>query len=213
MGATRADAVRNRQALVEAAAAVFTTRGLEVPLDDIARAADVGNATLYRHFPTRTSLVEAVFEQVLTQIVESAREYADEPDAWKAFEDHLTLLCGLQARDRGLADLLVTAFPAAPQIERLRAQALAGLNTLIASAQRQGVLRADFRHEDVVLILMANAGLLRRTREHAPDAWQRHLAFVLAGLRDTEAAPAPTLESGIESSMASWARELRCTGD
>jgi AcrR family transcriptional regulator len=213
MGATRADAVRNRHALVEAAAAVFTARGLEVPLDDIARAAAVGNATLYRHFPTRTSLVEAVFEQVLNQIVESARQYADEPDAWKAFEDHLTLLCGLQARDRGLADLLVTAFPAAPQIERLRSQALAGLNTLIASAQRKGVLRADFRHEDVVLILMANAGLLRRTREHAPDAWRRHLAFVLDGLRDTDASSAPALESGIESSMASWARELRCTDD
>jgi AcrR family transcriptional regulator len=213
MCAARADAVRNRRALVTAAADAFAAHGLDVPLDDVARAAGLCNATMYRHFPTRATLVEAVFEDVLTRIIESAREYADEPDAWAAFEGNMSFLCELQASDRALADLLVAAVPAAPQVERLRTQALAGLSSLIASAHRQGVLRSDFGHQDVVLVLMANAGLLRRTREHAPDAWKRHLAFVLDGLRDTDADAAPELDGGIESSMAFWAGELRCTGE
>jgi AcrR family transcriptional regulator len=213
MSGPRADVVRNRCALVSAAADVFAAQGLDAPLDDVARAAGLGNATMYRHFPTRSVLVEAVFEDVLTQIIESARQYAAEPDAWTAFEGHLRFLCGLQARDRGLADLLVSTLPAAPQVERLRVEALAGLSSLIGSAHKAGVLRSDFGHEDVVLILMANAGLLRRTRDHAPDAWERHLAFVLDGLRDTASDPAPELAGGIALAMASWARELRCTGD
>jgi AcrR family transcriptional regulator len=207
----RADAVRNRCALVTAAAGIFAAQGLQAPLDDVARAAGLGSATMYRHFPTRTELVEAVFEDVLRQIIDSARLYAEEPDAWTAFEGHLRFLCGLQARDRGLADLLVTTLPTAGQVERLRSEALAGLNGLITSARKSGMLRSDFGHRDVVLILMANAGLLRRTREHAPDAWERHLAFVLDGLRSTDAKPAPASHRGIETSMASWAKELRCT--
>jgi AcrR family transcriptional regulator len=180
-------------------------------MDDVARAAGLGNATMYRHFPTRSALVEAVFADVLSQIVDSARQYAAEPDPWTALEGHLRFLCALQARDRGLADLLVTSLPTAPDIERLRAEALAGLNSLIAAAQNQGVLRDDFDHADVVLILMANAGLLLRTRSHAPDAWQRHLTFVLEGLRTADMPLPPVPRRGIERSMAAWATELRCT--
>jgi AcrR family transcriptional regulator len=213
VSATRADAVRNRCALVTAAAEVFAVQGLDAPLDDVARAAGLGNATVYRHFPTRAELVEAVFADVLTQIIESAQRYATEPDAWAAFEGHLRFLCDLQAQDRGLADLLVSALPAAPHVEQLRSQALDGLTSLIASAQRAGELRSDFGHHDVVLILMANAGLLRRTGTHAPDAWRRHLAFMLDGLRTTEADPAPALTGGIERSMTAWATELNCSGD
>jgi AcrR family transcriptional regulator len=212
MSATRADAVRNRCTLVNAAADIFATQGLDAPLDDVARAAGLGSATMYRHFPTRSELVEAVFEDVLTQIIESAQQYVAEPDAWTAFEGHLRFLCDLQAHDRGLADLLVSTLPAAPRVERLRARALAGLSDLIASAQRAGALRPDFGHQDVVLILMANAGLLRRTRDHAPDAWMRHLAFLLDGLRSTTSDPAPVLTGGIESSMAAWAQQLNRTG-
>jgi AcrR family transcriptional regulator len=211
MNAPRADALRNRCALVTAAGEIFSAQGLDAPLDDVARTAGLGSATMYRHFPTRADLVEAVFADVLTQIIESARHYAEEPDAWTAFEGHLRFLCGLQARDRGLADLLVTTLPTAPHVERLRAEALTGLSALIAAAQQQGVLRGDFGHTDVVLILMSNAGLLRRTRVHAPDAWQRHLAFVLDGLRSTDTQLPPACLSGIEISMASWATELRCT--
>ena len=76
------------------------------------------------------------------------------------------------------------------ELEALRARAYAGLVTLVDRAQAAGALRADFRHEDVVLLLMANAGLLERTCEAAPGAWDRHLSLVLDGLRAEAATPA-----------------------
>ncbi|HEY0240056.1 MAG TPA: helix-turn-helix domain-containing protein [Friedmanniella sp.] len=182
MATLRADAERNRRQLVEAAHLVFAERGLDAPLDDIARQAGVGNATLYRRFPTRHDLVAAVFSDTLDEVCEAARRALAAADAWTAFADHLTFLCALQAENRAFADLLTTRVTA-PGLEALRGQALDLLVQLIDRARAAGELRADFTHEDVVVLLMANAGLLERTWQDAPTAWRRHLAHVLDGLR------------------------------
>jgi AcrR family transcriptional regulator len=182
----RADAARNRQRLVAAAGVVLATRGLDAPLDDIAREAGVGNATLYRHFPSRCALIAAVFADRLREVVASMETFLNDDDPWRGFSSHLIHLCELQARDRALADLLTTRVSGAPELEELRRQVLAGLVELIRRAQVAGVLRKDFKHHDVVLILMANAGLLERTADHAPDAWRRQLDFILDGLRQVD---------------------------
>jgi AcrR family transcriptional regulator len=207
----RADAVRNRHRLVDAAREVFGEQGLDAPLDHIARRARLGNATLYRHFPTRCSLIAAVFAETLRDVLAAVEHALDEPDAWLGFTRHVRTLCGLQAGDRALANLLTATIEGAPELEQLRASALSGAVALIERAQRRGELRADFRHEDLVLLLMANAGLLERTADTAPDAWQRHLDYVLDGLRPTPttASPSPG-KAAVLAAMKAAAHRFGC---
>ena len=186
----RADAERNRGQLMNAALAVFAERGLDAPLDEIARRAGVGNATLYRRFPTRCDLVAAVFLGAMQEIVDAAAQALAEPDPWTALTGHLVFLCELQAANRAIADLLTAAVSGIPELERLRAKALDALTQLIDRAKASGDLREDFGHEDVVLILMANAGLIERTAGTAPGAARRHLSYVLDGLRSPVLSPA-----------------------
>jgi AcrR family transcriptional regulator len=189
----RADAERNRRQLVEAARAVFAERGLDASLDEIARRAGVGNATLYRRFPHRCLLLAAVFVDTLGAVVDAAARALADPDPWAGFVAHITFLCELQAGNRGLADLLAARVRGSAELEALRGEAFAALTALIDRAKASGDLRADFRHEDVVLILMANAGLIDRTGATAPAAWRRQLAYVLDGLRPSAAvSAAPT---------------------
>jgi AcrR family transcriptional regulator len=183
MDTLRADAVRNRQLFLDAARSVFGERGLAAPMDEIARRAGLGNATLYRHFPTRCSLVGAVFVETLRDVVEATELALAEPDPWTGFSRQVRTLCRLQASNRALADLLTATIGGAPELENLRSRAYAGTVTLIKRAQRSGQLRWEFRHEDLVLLLMANAGLIERTETSAPGAWQRHLDYLLDGLR------------------------------
>ena len=122
----RADAARNRQALVSAAREVMAEHGLDAPLDEIARRAGVGNATLYRRFPQRITLIEAVFADRMAEHVSAVEEALEEPDAWRAFERYISDVTALQVHDRGIADLVTMDVSNAPEIEQLRARALRG---------------------------------------------------------------------------------------
>src|SRR4051794_38182211 len=170
----RADAARNRDAIVAAARTVFAEQGLGAPLDEIARRAGVGNATLYRRFPTRDELVQSALREPMTEYVAAAEEALADSDPWAGFRDYLLRLFQLQARDRGLADLLVTTIRTPDgELEELRGTAFALTKQLITRAQDAGELRADFRHQDLPLLLMANAGLVEHTQTAAPDSWRR----------------------------------------
>ena len=186
----RADAARNRQAIIGTARKLYGKRGLDVPFDEIARAAGVGNATLYRHFPSRCALVAAVFADTLRQVSQAAARALDNPDPWDGFAGHVRFLCQLQATDRGLADLLTTAVTGAPELEELRARAYEDFVRIAQRAKDSGALRADFVPEDLVLLLMASAGLVHRTADAAPEAWNRFIDLALDGLRAAAATPA-----------------------
>ena len=96
----RANARRNRAALIAAAREVMGLRGLDAPLDDIAQHAGLGNATLYRHFPTRCELVVAVFTEQMTDYADAARTAAASADPWQALRTYLGTVCALQAQNR-----------------------------------------------------------------------------------------------------------------
>jgi AcrR family transcriptional regulator len=181
--ALRADAERNRCLLLSAAQDVFAERGIDAPLDEIAKRAGVGNATLYRRFPTRCELVAAVFTNVVRDVNAALERALASPDPWLAFVDHVTYLCELQAGNRALADLLANGTHCDTELNSLRAHARDGTINLIERAQTSGELRPDFRYDDLTLILMSNAGLLQRTGDSNPTAWRRHLGYVLDGLR------------------------------
>ncbi len=199
----RADAERNRLALVAAAREVFGERGLDAPLDEIARRAGVGNATLYRRFPSRHDLVAAVFADTLRDVLAVMHRSLADPDPWNGFRDYVSFVCGLQSADRGLADLLTTRLTGAPELEELRAQAYVGFVRLVDRARAAGALRTDYVPEDLVLLLMANAGLVRRTADHASSASARFVSMALDGLRAdaaTAADPSPG-ETAVAAAM------------
>src|SRR3954467_6209292 len=102
----RADAARNRQAIVEAARAVFADHGLDAPLDEIAKRAGTGNATLYRRFPTRGDLLEAVFADRLAHHVAAVDAAPAIDDPWEAFASYVRSVGEMQAKDVGIADLV-----------------------------------------------------------------------------------------------------------
>jgi AcrR family transcriptional regulator len=187
----RADAERNREAVVRAARIVFGEQGIDAPLDEIARRAGVGNATLYRRFPTRDDLIVAVFTERLVEHAQAAERALAEPDPWIGFRDYLMCVCRVQATDRGLADLLTMSTPEIEGLDDLRGRAYHGFVDLVHRAQTAGALRVDFVPEDLVLLLMANAGLVLRTSTGAPKAWERFVSFLLDGLRADAATPAP----------------------
>jgi AcrR family transcriptional regulator len=187
----RADARRNRELLLTAARAVFAARGLDAPLDEIARRAGVSIGTLYNRFPTRVDLVDAALaEQVLTSVRLAERATAD-PDPWRGLATHLTAIAELQAVDRGFTDICVYTLPADSVTERAKRRGNELTVALVERAQRAGVLRTDVDLTDIGLLLWAAVRATEGVRTLAPDAWRRHLALVLDGLRTDAAHPLP----------------------
>jgi AcrR family transcriptional regulator len=193
----RVDAERNRQRLIEAARLVFAEGGPDAPLEEVARRAGVGIATLYRRFPTRDDLLAAVFEDRLLRFAALAAEARRAPDARSGFRRYVERACAMQAADRGLRDLLIRSFPGRRRLQDLRGRAERDLAEVIRRAQAEGTLRSDLLVEDVTLLLMANAGVVRATRSDAPRAWRRFLALMLDaceadGVQPLPAPPRPT---------------------
>ncbi|MFF3557632.1 TetR/AcrR family transcriptional regulator [Streptomyces tsukubensis] len=188
----RRDAEANRERLVAAAREVFAERGLGAPLDDIARRAGVNIATLYRRFPDRDSLVEAVLADRLDDLAELAEQALRRTDPWDGFQWFVERACAMQAADRGVTEAFTACFPGSPGMEEPRTRALTALDTLIGRACEQGRLRPGVTSGDVMLFLMANAGVLRATRDAAPGAWKRLVALLVEACRaDGERGGAP----------------------
>lgn len=187
----RKDAQRNRDLLVVAARRLYAARGLDVPLEDVAREAGVSIGTLYNRFPTRGELVEAALAGKVAATLDLARTAVTMADAWEGFAWFLAHCCELQAADRGFNELCARALPDTPEIDRLKATGHELVLTIIGNAKRSGQLRADFEEGDLAFVLWSTTTIIRATAATAPDAWRRHLALVLDGLRAGAARPLP----------------------
>ena len=165
----RADAQLNRDRILDAAAELFAERGISAPLDEVARRAGVGVATLYRRFPTRADLAAATFERNISRFTEAVDRALAAADPWQGFRGLVFELCELQAGDAGLREMLTTAFPSSSVVEQRTAEAVEKLRELMVRAQHAGSLRADVAVADVVVMLLANSGVLAATGQTAPD--------------------------------------------
>src|SRR5205809_1802372 len=145
----RRDAERNRQRILDAARELFTERGLAVTLNDIAHHAGVGVGTVYRRFPDRVQLIEALFEQRLEQIRELAEAALADPDPWQAFIRFHEQGLELQAADRGLRELLLGAPGAPERLTKLTDQLRPLLAEAVERARAGRELRAVFEAEDL----------------------------------------------------------------
>jgi AcrR family transcriptional regulator len=175
---------RTRQQIVDALIELHETVGAaQTTVSEVARRAGVGIATLYRRYPTREALVVACFGPRLDEYAAALDEALAAPDAWTGFCAYVERVCGMQAADRATQDLLTTAFPTAREVEAQRAQTYDRFAELVRRAQDEGALRRDFVTEDFVLLLIANAGVVRATREAAPGAWRRFVGLLLDACR------------------------------
>jgi AcrR family transcriptional regulator len=210
----RADAARNRAAILAVARDVFAEQGLEAPLEVIAARAGVGIATLYRRFPTREKLVAAALAEKIAQYADAAEQALKVPDPWAGFAGFVQRICELQACDRGLGDLLSMTLSAGEQIEQLRGTANENVITLIDRAKASGTLRDDFVGEDLLLLLIATAAVMQVTRVDAPDAWRRFVALALDAFRGQDSAglPEPPTTVQMTRAMVRLAAERGCGG-
>ncbi|MFE9400433.1 TetR/AcrR family transcriptional regulator [Streptomyces sp. NPDC006530] len=189
----RSDARRNRDLLVAAARELFAEQGLNVPLDEIAKRAGVGNATLYRRFPARGDLVEAVFHEDLTAVMASGEEARLARDAWGALTAYLEGVCALLARDRGVGDLMTTGIEGAPTLDAIHAHNHATVSELMRRAAQAGELRTDVVAEDLLFALSALGTSLPAVEAIRPGSWRRPLALLLDGFRAEAQRPLPEL--------------------
>lgn len=192
----RADAARNRQRIVEAARAAFAEHGLDVSMRQIALRAGVGEPTLRRRFPTKESLVAEAFQDKVALYADEAERALVDADPWHGFTTFVRAIARMQLADRGFSDVLTMTFPESMRAETQRRRAYEALVALIRRAQEDGSLRADFSPEDIVLLLMAHAGVVSASGELAPLLSERLLAYLFEAFAapasdDLPPAPAP----------------------
>jgi AcrR family transcriptional regulator len=185
----RRDAELNRQRILRAAAEIFTEQGLEATLDDVARQAGVGVGTVYRRFPDKEALADALFTDRLDALVALAEDALADPDEWGSLVSFLEQAGALLAADRGLRQLFMFATYGYDRVGQARARMQPLVSTLVSRAQAAGAVRADLCPTDVPLIEFMLAGVAEYARNARPQVWRRYLALLLDGLRPERAGP------------------------
>lgn len=187
----RSDAERNRARIIAAGRTVLGRDGLNASMASVAREAGVGIATILRHFPAKEDLVAAVFADRMDAYADAVAAALDDPDPWHGLAGYIEAACAMQAADYGFADVLTMTFPTAKALEKRRNEAYQAMVQLIGRAKATGRLRADFDPSDLVLIHMANAGVVNATGDAAPDAWRRIAALLIQSLQAPARGPLP----------------------
>ncbi|MFD0442100.1 MULTISPECIES: TetR/AcrR family transcriptional regulator [Streptomyces violaceusniger group] len=188
----RSDAASNRRRVLEAARALFVSRGLDVPMATIARHAGVGVATLYRRFPTREALVTEVFSDEFTTCAAIVDDALADDDAWRAFRRTIETVCASQTRDREFNDALLSTLPDVVGFERERLRIEEGFAEVVRRAKAAGRLREDFDVSDLSLVFLANRGVIGDPAT-APAASRRLVAHLLRSFEAGRAEPARPL--------------------
>jgi AcrR family transcriptional regulator len=186
----RSDARDNRRRILAVARVAFATEGLDVPIRELARRAQVGVATVYRHFQTKEALMAEAFAEQMASCSAIVQEGLAAGDPWSGFRLVIEKLMAVHALDRGFARAFTSQLPlAANYFAADRDHTLRLLLELIRRAKEAGDLRADIVLEDITLALMANEGI----RAESPDlrvAASRRFAALM--IQSFQANPVPT---------------------
>ena len=179
----RADARRNRERVLDAARECFAQAGLDAQMDDIAATAGVGVGTVYRHFPTKQALAEAIATDHFDRLAASALAGLEEPDAWEGFASFLRNSAQAQAGDRALAEVMAAEPEVMCDAANRRADLHEALAELVLRAQKAGSLRPDLVPADVPMLI---CGIGRATLAGSAGptmSTRRYLEIMLDGLR------------------------------
>ena len=180
--ALRADARRNRDLILRAADEAFAEEGLAVPVDEIARRAGVGAGTLYRHFPTKEALFEAVLISHMDAIAERGRELAGHDDAGAALFEFLTLLANESASKKNLIDALAGAgIDVKERASDSKHAVEEAFATLLTRAQEGGYIRTDVTVADLFALVMGTCAMANQPASGCSQT--RMLSIVFDGMK------------------------------
>ena len=179
----RADARRNRDAVLKAARQRFAKAGLDCQMEDIASAAGVGVGTVYRHFPTKRDLLDALVRARFEHLAAQAEKALAEDDPWQAFCDFMRYSAELQVRDRALSQFL-SSEPELGQNPAVESGLVDLTDQLMTKAKRAGGMRKDAVVEDVPTLVCALGAVTAGAAGKMPEMnWERYVEIMLDGLR------------------------------
>ncbi|GAA2667261.1 MULTISPECIES: TetR/AcrR family transcriptional regulator [Actinoplanes] len=179
----RRDAQRNRERILAAAGDVFAARGFAATLDDVAHHAGVGVGTVYRRFPTKEALIEALFADRLEDLVSLAEDAAALPSGWDGLTMMLRRSVEMHAVDRGLRDAALCVGVEKHHFAKVGEQLVPLLQELIDRAHAEGMLRADIGMHDFPVIMASVTDLARHTGGDRPAVYRRFLELIIDGMR------------------------------
>jgi AcrR family transcriptional regulator len=191
----RADARRNREAIIAAAKKLFADEGLDAQMPDVARIAKVGVGTVYRHFPTKDELVAALVAERFERLAEKAHEGVDAEDAWEGLGAFIRFSAQIQADDRGLCEVMGSR----PEVMDAAARDVglpALCELLVERAQRSGQLRHDLTWEDIPMIACGLGRITQAAVGPAAGRWPRLVEIILDGLRRPGSGKLPPAAAG-----------------
>jgi AcrR family transcriptional regulator len=186
----RADARRNHDRIVAAAYAAFAESGLDTPIEEIARRAGVGPATVYRHFPNKETLLRAIVDARLAELEPLIASAVAAEDPWEGLLGAMHALLDIQARNMPFLRVLAEA-GALPHLKgELADRVFAPLYDLFARTQRAGKLRSDLAPTEIhALIRMVAASAA--PGEEPGSGWRRYLTLLADALRTPEPSELP----------------------
>ena len=179
----RRDAELNRLKILASAEEVFADRGLDATLDDIAAHAQLGVGTVYRRFPDKEALVNALFAQHLCGLAQIADEALLQTDPWEGVVYLLEETLGQQAANRGLREVLLRPDTGSSEVCLARERVVPAIARVFERAQAAGVLREDLVATDIPFLCMMIGSVAENSGHVDPDLWRRYLTIVLDGLR------------------------------
>jgi AcrR family transcriptional regulator len=178
----RADARRNREAILRAARAIVAEHGVEAQIQDVARKAGVGVGTVYRHFPTKDALMGELMAQCMRENAAISREAAEIDDPWEAFASIVRNGTEAMAADAARRRMwTVVSDQAVAYAADARQEMIEATAVVVDRARAAGALRPDFGGEDMGNLMCGLAAVIDQT--HLPGDWRRLTEFALDGLR------------------------------
>lgn len=208
----RADALRNRARILTAAREVFSARGIDVTLDDIAAHAGLGTGTVYRRFANRESIVEALFEERIEESLAVLERCLADPDPWNGFVTLIRTVGAELAGDRGMRQVMLGSSYGLDRVARARERLISRTRLLVRRAQEAGALRPDADAADVPALFLMVGTIADFAGDLSPHIWERYAEFLIDGLRNDPGRagwPAPDIpgaltEDAMHEAMGSW---------
>ncbi|QFY09262.1 TetR family transcriptional regulator [Nonomuraea phyllanthi] len=179
----RADAVRNRERLIEAAFAELSEHGIDVSIARIAKRAGVAKGTVFNHFASKEELVAAIAAEQFGALAATGEALLKDPDPRSALLRFVTAGADLQAGDRSFCEAVTATSRDHPAIRAASDRLAQVAEALAARARHAGVIRDDVTGHDIVLLLSAPVQIAAPLAAARPDLWRRYLHLIFDGLR------------------------------
>ena len=179
----RKDAERNRRRVISAARELFAVRGLQSTLNEVAHHAGLGVGTVYRRFPTKEDLFEAVFVDGMNQLAVLAESALRHENSWEGFEWFVTQMCEMTATNRGMREIAFSKAYGGYQVEAARTRLVPVLSKVVERAKNDGYLRAEASRTDMPFFGLLTGAVSDFAGEIDADLWRRYMAILLEGMR------------------------------